>query len=85
MKQKQIDTPFFESELIAAECIMDVFANAISQGIESISTREILSFLGINNLDNYNNVVYDLTMFTPNNLANLEEQVFNRFKPKEIK
>lgn len=71
----------FPSELVAAECVVDIFADAVQNGITTISTREILYFLGVK-LDNYENIVYDLAMFTRKDIAFLTDAILERFKPE---
>ena len=75
-------------KLDTALLIADFFAECAEQGIPSISTREILSMLGITNPDfEYENVVYELTNnFDKAKYKALVEDVYHskEFVPEEV-
>lgn len=73
-------------KLNTAIIIADFFAQCADQGIESISTREILAMLGITNPDfEYENTVYDLTGFDKSRYNKLVDEIYHSksFVPEE--
>lgn len=73
-------TPSFASEIEAAEAIVDIFSKAVDEGIETISTREIMSFLGMKLIDKKDNKEYDLKGITRNNIAKYTDAMLEQFK-----
>jgi len=79
MKNNHISS--FPSELIVAELILDIFSDALNEGIEEITTREIISLLGVKSLDNYENKLYDLRGLTRKDIALYTDKLLEQFKP----
>jgi len=70
----------FPSQLIAAELVLDIFHEAIDNGISDISENEILTFLGVpeKNIDRKNNKLYDLSGLTKETIQKASEEILLR-------
>lgn len=74
---------FFPSQLITAELIVDIFAEAVENDIQDISLNEILTFLGIPEkyIDRSDKTLYDLSEYNKEKLRKLTNEILLRFKP----
>lgn len=77
----------YESQILASELVVDIFYMAMNEpGVNDISTREIMRFMGVKLLDKKRNTLYDLNAIrnydendTRNKIANYTENIVQQY------